>query len=529
MTHLRLTLGVEPRGIAVAWRLDGAAFATGEAVGELPRTIAGVPTLDLADDAVTVEDDEGPVPLVVGTSTDDEGVEVRRWVAARATTGSVELSHRAMPSEGERRAATPPLELRREGPGMSGAVKCFAVLPPGPEDLTFDLRWVAPEGAGDGWTVATSVGEGLGDLHGAGRECLLDTYVICGDLARSHHRDGDVSTWWLTEPGFDVVAFTESVGSTYDLLAQAFDAPATPYRVFLRAHAHRGTNGSAHPASFVLAMDPEHPADDRQLFVTVAHELVHEWLRLDGTPGEITWFVEGAADYYSLVLPFRAGLLDGDSVVRELNLAARMAYASPLRHLTLAEASASYWSDFRAHRLPYARGMFYLADLDVRLRRATDGRRSLDDVVVDVVRRRREGERVGLDEWCDRVGEMLRADERPTLESFVFAGDGRPGPGSFGSHLDMAVIDAPVLDLGLDASTFVTRHVRGLVPDGPAARAGLVEGEPIELPGYSEVALLDIDDELEVTVLRDGGEAVVRIPLGATSTPVPQWAIADAR
>jgi predicted metalloprotease with PDZ domain len=132
-------------------------------------------------------------------------------------------------------------------------------------------------------------------------------------------------------------------------------------------------------------------------------------LHLDGPDHEVTWFVEGAADYYSLVLPLRAGILDDDAFLRAINVESRTGYANPQRHLTLQEAQRLFFSDFLAHWLPYTRGMFYLADLDARLKKATSGERSVDDTVRDVARRRRDGERVGIREWCTRVQDILVA------------------------------------------------------------------------------------------------------------------------
>lgn len=171
--------------------------------------------------------------------------------------------------------------------------------------------------------AVSSLGEGLGrdgDLAGAGLELLGDTYVMCGPLVA--HREGDMSTWWLSTPAFGVEAFATHLGTTHRLMAEAFDAPAHLTRVTACQPAPR-----------------REPVRAPRLSSTIAHELVHEWLRLDGPAEEVTWFVEGAVDYYSLLLPFRAGRIDQDTFLGEVNIAARMADASPLHRLSLDQAS----------------------------------------------------------------------------------------------------------------------------------------------------------------------------------------------
>ena len=527
MAHLLVTLSTGPRGVWVAWQLDGVALKAGDPVGQMPLSIAGAPTLQLECE-VAATDELGPVPLVTRLTESDEGEALRCWSVGRSTFGAVAVSYLAEPVAEEPRAATPPLELRREGVGLSGALKCFLVLPPGPEDLTFELRWDGLVGCGgsrEGWMVS-SLGEGDGrdgELAGAGLELLGDTYVMCGDLADRHHRDGHLSIWWLTHPGIDVEAFTARLGSTYQVMSEAFDAPAHPYRVFLRAHPHRGANASAHPASFVMAMNPAEQLDEAPLYETLAHELVHEWLRLDGPVEDVTWFVEGAADYYSLVLPFRAGMLDEEAFLNAVNFEARECYANPHRNVSVREAQQLFFSDFTAHRLPYARGMFYLADLDARLMRATSGYQGVDDVVRDVLRKRRAGAPVGIQQWCARVQEVLRDAEMPILDALVFTGQGRPGKDCFGPQFEQETVQVPVLDLGFDPSTLVTQRVRGLVPGGPADRAGLREGVEIDLPRYPEIVRLNVGDVLDIGFTRDGETTRIALPLTGETAPVPQW------
>ena len=272
-----------------------------------------------------------------------------------------------------------------------------------------------------------------------------------------------------------------------------------------------------------MALNPADPLDETALYETLAHELVHEWLRLDGPVEDVTWFVEGAADYYSLVLPLRAGLVGEDAFLQAVNFEARECYANVRRDLGIREAQQVFFTDFMAHRLPYARGMFYLADLDGRVSAATSGARNVDDIVRDVVRRRDQGERVGLDEWCALVEDVLADPEMPVLDALVLTGQGRPGEDCFGPRFEQETVQVPVLDLGFDPGTLVTGRVRDLVPGGPADRAGLREGEAIDLPRYSEIVRMDAGDVLRVGVTREGETTRIDLPLTGETAAVPQW------
>jgi predicted metalloprotease with PDZ domain len=532
--RLSVRFRVEPDGLQVGWRLTGVDVGAGEVLARLPSSIAGAPTIELSEAGLAANDDLGRLALVAADHDDEEGIPVRDWTAQRASAGAITVDYLARPTKAEPLAATPPLELRRESGGLSGALKCFLVLPPGPEDLTFELRWESPSANADSsdWMVVTSGGEGSGesgDLTGRGLERLGDTYVMCGDLAERHLRDGEMSIWWLTPPEIDVVAFMDRLGETYRAMSKAFDVPAHPFRVFLRSHSHRGLNGSAHPASFVMAVNPEKPLDPSRIYETLAHELVHEWLRLDGSEEEVRWFNEGAADYYSLALPYRVGLIGEGAFLQAVNLEARTGYANPRRNLTMGEAEPLFFSDFYASWLPYTRGMFYLADLNARLSDATSGAGSVDDIVVEVTRRRRDGERVGIREWCAIIERSLPGDERRRLDSLVFTGDGRPLPGAFGPRFEMIQVQVPSLDLGFDPVTLIKGRVTGLVPGGLADRAGLREGDTVELPSFHEALALDVDDVMTIGVNRDGQTHHVTVQLDGHAVSIPQWRSTTAR
>ena len=150
--RLDVRLRVEPGGLGVDWRLTGVDVGAGEVLAQLPLSIAGAPTIQLSEAELAASDDLGPLALAAADQDDEEGVPVRGWTVQRASVGSITVAYLARPNDAEPLAATPPLELRREGGGLSGALKCFLVLPPGPEDLIFELRWqnspteVGPQG-----------------------------------------------------------------------------------------------------------------------------------------------------------------------------------------------------------------------------------------------------------------------------------------------------------------------------------------------------------------------------------------------
>ncbi len=129
----------------------------------------------------------------------------------------------------------------------------------------------------------------------------------------------------------------------------------------------------------------------------------------------------------------------------------------------------------------------------------------------------------GSDSGAPEVQEILPGDERQVLEALVFTGVRRPGPGTFAPRFEMTEDHVPVLDVGFDPSTFITRRVRDLVPGGPADRAGLKEGDTVELPSYPEALALNADDVLNIRVTRDGETSRLTIPLAGQTTPVPQW------
>jgi predicted metalloprotease with PDZ domain len=117
--------------------------------------------------------------------------------------------------------------------------------------------------------------------------------------------------------------------------------------------------------------------------------LFHLWIpNALALSGDYAWFYEGFTNYQALRASQRLGLLNFDDYLAAL----ARAYDNyePLRErdtLSLVEASARRWSG--ANALVYHKGMLAAALYDLKLREATSGKRSLDDVYRELFRRAR--------------------------------------------------------------------------------------------------------------------------------------------
>ena len=117
----------------------------------------------------------------------------------------------------------------------------------------------------------------------------------------------------------------------------------------------------------------------------IAHEGFHLWnARWGGqnkSAGELEWLAEGAAEYYAFLTSGRMGLFDGESF---LGFVAER-YGAYLDALSsgdsLASAAATKNSKPTSYDLVYNGGMSVLFYLDLEMRAATGGEKSLDDVI----------------------------------------------------------------------------------------------------------------------------------------------------
>ena len=137
-------------------------------------------------------------------------------------------------------------------------------------------------------------------------------------------------------------------------LADFFEQPIADYRIFLRHNPYRGISGSTLRQSFVAGWNEQTVDSVERLESFIDHELIHEWVCLEGSYDETVWFNEGIADYYGIVLPHRHSLLTEADYLSRVNLSARQCFASPYHGQPLSPGQRPVLDGLPRNRSPTA-------------------------------------------------------------------------------------------------------------------------------------------------------------------------------
>jgi predicted metalloprotease with PDZ domain len=259
----------------------------------------------------------------------------------------------------------------------------------------------------------------------------------------------------------------------------------------------------------------------------------------------LLWVFEGITSYYDDLLLLRSGLISTDSYLELLGRKITRHFRNRGNALQSVEESSFYaWTKFYKRHANsgnstvsyYIKGALIALVLDLTIRKDTDGKKSLDDVLrecwklygetgsgmpergIEAVARRVSG--LDLEDFFERyVRGTTDLPLQVLLKSFGVVLHTRPSTGSRDTGGKPASADAVFAPwLGAELSQQGSRHVFGAVhSDSPAERAGLAPGdEAVAIDGLRLTAanrdarLRDHHpgDTVTITVFRD--EALTR-------------------
>ncbi len=268
-------------------------------------------------------------------------------------------------------------------------------------------------------------------------------------------------------------------------------------------------------------------ADLRSL---LAHELFHNWNssklgRVPDPEQSVYWISEGFTDFYTYALLQRGGLFTPEERAARYNDMLRSYYLSPARDATNERVVKEFWTDQDVGKLPYWRGDLLAMRWDTLIRRASGGRHSLDDVMLDLFNDARTSPEREL--TPARVDELVRRyagqSVMPDIDRHVVAGETiAPDPNGLGDGFRIAEVDVSAFDLGLDLDTLVKqKRIAGVKPAGAAHAAGLRDGQTVVR--RKAIYVGDATKEIEITVKDGDAERTITYLPAGPAVKVPQY------
>lgn len=512
--------------VDVALTLPADGTPAGAPLLAMPVVLANTESAARALTGIEASDAAGPLDLV---AKDDPEALVfhRHWTASRAVVGTLHVRYRApVDNTPPRRGSGPPIMLRIDGDGFSGAGNMFLMLPeaktPYPITIDWDLSQMAP-----GATATSSYGEGDVALPAGPADRLARTVFMAGHMSREPAAvtGKGFSAAWLGQPPFDPHPLMQWTHRLHGWMARFFeDEGEPPYRVFLRFNPINAGGGTALINSFLTTYNAATTADSVK--GTLAHEMVHTWT--SNGPGQ--WYGEGIAVHYQALLPWRAGLIGTQAFLDDLNETASRYYSNALNDVPNDQIAPRFWEDTRIRTLPYDRGGLYFAIIDARIRKASGGKRSLDDLVRTMIGRARAGQPVDEAAWLGLLAAEAGPEALALHKSMMEGGLMLPESGDFGPCFARTTKTIPRFELGFDPRSLVgdVKTIKGLVPGSAAERAGLRNGDVVTYRQALDALQGDVRAELTLFVTRDGREFKISYLPRGEEVEIYQWARVEA-
>ena len=447
MSGILITLKPFPAGreidrVEVSYFVEDAPVIAGESLCDFQTETVSIP--GCVPEGITLRDEMGEVPFREEAEEDYP----YRWLhlkTERAVACKWTLCYTVRPRVLDEKAACGPyFDLRNEDGGANGAGMHFLADVKGLSGK-IRLHWdmsAMPEGS----LGVCTWGEGDVSFEGP-LEKLRQCYFAFGEVKKITR--GDFGYYYLAQPSFDVGELADYTRELFGKMQTFFRDDQQAYRIFMRKDPFDHSGGTALLRSYMFGWNDAEPVSVRNMQNILAHEMVHNWPQLNDNPyGTSSWYSEGTAEYYCCMLPFRMGLISRETLLEEIQKRTTGYYTNPTRHLENLEAARICWKDRRAQRLPYGRGFFLLANTDVKLRRATEGRVSIDDVVLSLIEKDRAGVTLGNQVFLDTVKELGGIDVAEDWETMRTGGHIVPLEDAFDGQFHLREVTVPEADTG---------------------------------------------------------------------------------
>lgn len=398
-----------------------------------------------------------------------------------------------------------------------------------------DFRW-GPLSAG--WKTASDLDhvikgrktttEDIGQSTSVGAR---DLKVVTRTTAGAEVKVAVIGTWTM-----DTDAFADTLSKVVEAEHAYWHDRGEPYTVTVTPLTPRAGSislgGTGLDDGFAIYGGTDSPLE--RMRYLLAHEHMHTWnpLKLGVPPpedreAEDYWFSEGFTDFLTYRVLLRSGVWSLEDYASNLNEMLAAYAGSSARTAPNNRIVTDFWKDYAVQKLAYQRGQLLAMVWDGRLRRASGGRRDLDDVLLTQARLAADNARHGvsvdptvlfLKAWAQEGG----PDLAPDIDRYVQRGEAVLLPTDlYGDCAKLVTEIRPAFDRGFDieATNKASGVISGVKPDSPAYAAGLRDGMKIvrREGGKPDDSRIDyvyrVDDHGQERVIRYRPEGKTQIAL----------------
>lgn len=515
----------------------------------------------------TIRDDEGLVPFILS------GEDVKEARVTRDVIGDITIAS-DFPALGADESSSDDDDvsaLRRDHGGLIGAGRYFLPQLDLGSCCHILVEWDL-SGCPAGTRAVSSFGEGPGPVEvvGGGSEMLLDCVFMVGLGVQSFPPPANspreptgtglgATTYWVGELPENLDAVKDYAAKIFPRMAEHFADERGSCCAFLR-RTPNDLKGTVFGSSAIIDYDSDtKDENDWDLVRLLNMTMVSTWARLDSEDdGTVSkWFTDGkvVADnigkyvcniltelslglshLYSVFLPFRFGQRGPDYFRATMNAFLSAYFTNPLVKTPLAELQRLDPSEeWYVTSALATRACLYMLKMDTYTRRAAVSRgvdimRPMDELIRDLLPRRRRGEKIqkkhwlqGIAYWCGEEDaeryfrEMLEEGNVNELDDML---------SSFGAKFGPQPVEQEVLEFGFDRKSLDNGVVDGVVEGSRAWEAGLRDGDRLLWCSRPESCGIHHDEKFKLTVDRDGREVEIEY-WPRSKTRVGSWQVLE--